>query len=61
MRILFVLEHFHPYIGGVEYLFWQLSKSLVSQGHEVMVITTRFDKKLPQRDRNEGIDIYRVN
>ena len=61
MRILFVLEHFHPYIGGVEYLFWQLSKSLVSQGHEVMVITTRFDKKLPQRDCNEGIDIYRVN
>ncbi len=61
MRILFVLEHFHPYIGGVEHLFWQLSKTLVTQGYEVMVITTRFDKKLPQRECNEGIDIYRVN
>ena len=46
MRILFVLEHFYPYIGGVEQLFWQLSKSLVARGHEVKVITTRFDKKL---------------
>ena len=61
MRILFVLEHFYPYIGGVEQLFWQLSKSLVARGHEVKVITTRFDKKLPQREFEQGISIYRVN
>jgi len=61
MRILFVLEHFHPYIGGVEHLFWELSKALTIQGHQIKVITTRFDKKLPQRECNEGIEIYRVN
>jgi len=61
MKILFVLEYFHPYIGGVEFLFWQLSKTLAAQGHQVKVITTRFDKKLPQKECNEGIDIYRVN
>jgi len=61
MRILFVLEHFHPYVGGVEFLFWQLSKALTSQGHQVKVITTRFDKELPQEESINGIDIYRVN
>jgi len=61
MRILFVLEHFHPYIGGVEHLFWELSKALTIQGHQIKVITTRFDKKLPQKECTEGIDIYRVN
>ncbi|GGG26215.1 glycosyl transferase family 1 [Dokdonia pacifica] len=61
MRILFVLEHFHPYIGGVEHLFWELSKALTIQGHQIKVITTRFDKKLPQKECNEGVEIYRVN
>ncbi|MFC4634271.1 glycosyltransferase family 4 protein [Dokdonia ponticola] len=61
MKILFVLEYFHPYIGGVEHLFWELSKALATQGHQVKVITTRFDKKLPQKECKDGIDIYRVN
>jgi len=61
MRILFVLEYFHPYIGGVENLFWQLSKSLTAKGHQVKVITTRFDRQLPRKEYCEGITIYRVN
>ena len=61
MSILFVLEHFHPYIGGVEFLFWQLAKSLVERGHKVKVITTRFDKALPLEETIEGIEIQRVN
>jgi len=61
MKILFVLEHFYPYIGGVEFLFWQLAKELTSKGHQVKVITTRFDNALPTKEIIEGISIERVN
>lgn len=61
MRILFVLEHFHPYLGGAEHLFWTLAKALVQQGHTVGVVTTRFRSDLPKRETLEGIDVHRVD
>lgn len=60
MRILFVLEHFYPYIGGVETLFLELSRALVDQGHHVEVVTTRFRRDLPGVEEVEGVHIYRV-
>jgi glycosyltransferase involved in cell wall biosynthesis len=60
MRILFVLEHFYPYVGGAEQLFWVLSTSLAKAGHEVAVVTTLFREGLPEEEEIEGIQIYRV-
>jgi len=61
MKILFVLEHFYPYLGGAEHLFWTLAKALVQRGCKVAVVTTRFRKDLPRKEQLEGIDIYRVD
>lgn len=61
MRILFVLEHFYPYRGGVEFLFLHLGKSLVAKGYEVDVVTTWYDKSLPSTENMDGINIYRVD
>lgn len=61
MRVLFVLEHFHPYIGGVETLFASLAVSMVNNGHRVSVVTTRHDPILPSYELWNGIAIYRVN
>lgn len=61
MKILFVLEHFYPYKGGVEFLFHSLGKALIQKGHEVKVVTTWFDRTLPKNDNVDGIDIHRVN
>ena len=61
MRILFVLEHFHPYIGGVEFLFLQLGKELVRHGQEVTVITTRYDRSLENEEDIEGLKVIRIN
>lgn len=61
MRILFVLEHFHPYIGGAEHLFWELSRALTGRGHHVRVVTTRFRTDLPEEEMINGITILRVN
>ena len=61
MKVLFVLEHFYPYIGGAEKLFYVLSTNLVRQGYEVVVVTTLFDKKLPKTETHKGVKIIRIN
>ena len=61
MRILFVLEHYAPYIGGAETLFVSLAESLVREGYAVRVITTRFQRNLAKRDWVNGVDVRRIN
>lgn len=61
MRILFVLEHFHPYTGGAEELFRYLTVELVKSGYEIEVVTTRFDPKLPEREIYKGVHIRRIS
>lgn len=60
LRILFVLEHFYPYLGGAEQLFWVLSTALAKAGHEVTVVTTLFRRGLPASETIEGVYIRRV-
>lgn len=60
MKILFVLEHFYPYIGGAEKLFYELSTNLSSQGYEIIVVTTQYDKSLPLVENHKNVKIVRV-
>lgn len=60
MKILFVLENYYPNIGGVETLFKSLSASLVTKGHEVTILTNKFDKSLLNLEIMEGTTIIRV-
>jgi glycosyltransferase involved in cell wall biosynthesis len=60
MKILFVLELYHPNIGGIEKLFKSLAEALAAQGHEVCVITTRFRKDLPAREFINGVRVKRL-
>ena len=60
MKILFVLEHFYPYIGGAEKLFYALATNLAKEGFEVIVVTTQFDKKLPLVEFHKNVKIIRV-
>ncbi len=60
MKILFILELYYPNIGGNERLFSSLAESLVSQGHEVIVLTTKFRKDLPKQEEKNGVLIKRL-
>lgn len=60
MKFLFVLEHFSPYLGGAEKLFYQVTSMLVKEGHEVEVVTTLFRADLPATDIVEGVQVRRV-
>jgi glycosyltransferase involved in cell wall biosynthesis len=60
MRICFILEHYYPYIGGAEKLFRSLAGRLVSEGHDVRVITTRYVRSLPRHETIDGVEVKRV-
>lgn len=61
MKILFIVEHYYPYVGGAEELWKSLSEALVREDHEVKVITTLYNKKLSAREVVNGVDIIRLN
>jgi glycosyltransferase involved in cell wall biosynthesis len=60
MKILFILELYHPNIGGIEKLFKSLAERLAAEGHEVKVITSRFRKGLPARETINGVMVKRL-
>jgi len=60
MKILFILENYYPNIGGVETLFRSLSSSLVKEGHQVTILTNRFNQTLPKEELLDGAQIIRV-
>ncbi len=60
MKILFVVEHFYPYIGGAEKLFYELAKTLASKGHQIWVVTTQHDEDLPLDETIKGITVKRI-
>lgn len=61
MKILFVLEHYAPYLGGAETLFRALTEALAERGHDITVLTTRFRPDLPARETVAGVRIHRID
>jgi glycosyltransferase involved in cell wall biosynthesis len=60
MRILEVLTYYRPHISGLTIYVERLSRSLARQGHEVTVLTSRFDRVLPRRELLDGVKVERV-
>lgn len=58
-RFLFVLEHFPPYVGGVETLFGHLVTRLAAAGHAVTVVTSSIAGS-PRRETWNGAAVVRV-
>lgn len=60
MKFLFVLEFYHPHIGGVESLFKKIVDSLADRGHHITVLTNKHDTDLPSIEENRNIIVKRV-
>lgn len=60
MRILFVLEHYYPNIGGVERLFKNLAENLQAHNYQVTVITTKLNKADLSREKINDVNIIRL-
>jgi hypothetical protein len=60
LKILYVLETYYPFVGGLARGFRILAESLAASGHDVSVITQRFEEMKPFEVVN-GVKVYRVS
>jgi glycosyltransferase involved in cell wall biosynthesis len=59
VRILQVSPFFDPHAGGVEAYVRRLTEELARRGHEVTVLTSRYEKALPVEEHRNGYRIVR--
>lgn len=60
MRILQVSPYFYPHAGGVESHVRAISVELARLGHEVTVLTSRYDRSLPATETLDGVRVVRA-
>jgi glycosyltransferase involved in cell wall biosynthesis len=59
-KILIVLYYYHPYVSGLSLLAKMLAEGMVARGHDVTVLTTRYDASLKRREIYNGVEIFRA-
>jgi glycosyltransferase involved in cell wall biosynthesis len=60
VRIVQVSPFFFPHAGGVESHVRSLAREFAAEGHEVTVVTSRYDRKLPVEESMEGYRVLRT-
>jgi len=60
VRIVQVSPFFYPHAGGVESHVRSLAGEFVRLGHDVTVVTSRHDRRLPVEERFEGYRVLRA-
>ena len=60
MRIVQVSPFFHPHAGGVESHVRGIVRELAREGHEVTVVTSHYNRRLPAEEETEGYRILRT-
>ncbi len=60
MRIVQVAPYFAPHAGGVESHVRAIAREFARQGHEVTVVTSRFERDLPEEERIDGFTVRRA-
>jgi glycosyltransferase involved in cell wall biosynthesis len=59
MRILTCLTYYRPHYSGLTIYAERLARALVERGHQVTVLTSRYDPHLPARESRDGVQVIR--
>lgn len=59
MKIVQVTPFFAPHFGGVESHVYELSRELHRRGHDVTIVTSRYDPALPAEETIDGLRVVR--
>lgn len=59
MRILIALTYYRPHYSGLTIHAEREARALVKRGHQVTVLTSRFDPDLPPHEICDGVEIIR--
>ena len=60
MRILTALTYYRPYVSGLTVYVERLAHAWARAGHQVTVLTSQYDARLPRRETIGGVEILRV-
>jgi glycosyltransferase involved in cell wall biosynthesis len=60
MRILTVLTYYRPHTSGLTIYAERLARAFARKGHQVTVMTTRYDQSLPLDEMMDGVHVIRV-
>jgi glycosyltransferase involved in cell wall biosynthesis len=60
MKVLIVLTYYRPHTSGLTIYVERLAKALVKLGHQVTVLTSQYQKDLPNEEIQEGVKIIRA-
>lgn len=60
MRILTALTYYRPYVSGLTVYVERLAHAWARAGHQVTVLTSQYDPRLPRREAIGGVEILRV-
>lgn len=59
MRLLTALTYYRPHYSGLTIYAEREARALTQRGHQVTILTSRFDNRLPSYERLDGIEIVR--
>jgi glycosyltransferase involved in cell wall biosynthesis len=60
LRILVVLTYYRPHTSGLTIYVERLAKALADRGHQVTVLTSRYDPNLAGEEIRDGVRIVRA-
>jgi len=60
VKILLVLTYYHPHVSGLTIYVKRLATTLARRGHQVTVLTSRYDRALPLVEQLDGVRVIRV-
>lgn len=60
MKILIALTYYRPHVSGLTIYVERLARALATRGHTVTVLTSHYDRPLPRRETQHGVNIVRV-
>ncbi len=59
MHILIALTYYRPHYSGLTIYAEREARALVARGHQVTIITSRFDKSLKEHEFRDGVEVIR--
>lgn len=59
MKILISLMYYRPHYSGLTIYTERLARALARRGHQVTVLTSRFDANLPEEEYRDGVQVIR--
>jgi glycosyltransferase involved in cell wall biosynthesis len=59
MRILISLMYYRPHYSGLTIYTERQARALAARGHQVTVLTSRYDPRLPARELRDGVTVIR--